>query len=216
MNLERALYYKENMERLMRTERLFLNNPVLITGLGLAPIVVAATSLNNALILGLAVLLLLTPARLLAAFLSRYSYMRFRGVVYTLSAALLYIPVYLIERAVFGVGLSMVGLYLPLLVVEPITLKRYERPQLEPMGMALRKGIATTGGFLLALFLVATLREFLGAGSLFGHVLVKAAPFPLAGSTAGGFILVGLMAAFWRWLRNLFKKYVNMEAKREI
>ena len=98
MNLERALYYKENMERLMRTERLFLNNPVLITGLGLAPIVVAATSLNNALILGLAVLLLLTPARLLAAFLSRYSYMRFRGVVYTLSAALLYIPVYLIER----------------------------------------------------------------------------------------------------------------------
>ena len=73
MNLERALYYKENMERLMRTERLFLNNPVLITGLGLAPIVVAATSLNNALILGLAVLLLLTPTRLLAAFLSRYS-----------------------------------------------------------------------------------------------------------------------------------------------
>lgn len=49
------------MDRLMVRDRFFFNNPVFMQGLGLAPIVVAATNLHNALILGFAVLLLLTP-----------------------------------------------------------------------------------------------------------------------------------------------------------
>ena len=50
VNLERARYYQENMDRLMQTARIFLRNPVFVTGLGLAPIVVAANSLSHALI----------------------------------------------------------------------------------------------------------------------------------------------------------------------
>ena len=120
-------------------------------------------------VLGFAVLLLLTPTRVLAALLSRGNYLRFRGVTYAVTAAVLYIGVWFAANALFGVGIQTVGLYLPLLVVEPIIIKRYERPQKERVSTALRKGLITTCGFLLALFLVAALRELLGAGALFGH-----------------------------------------------
>lgn len=200
----------------MRTDRLFLNNPVLIGGLGLAPIVVAATSLSNALILGLGVLLMLTPTRVLAAAVCRNAPVHLRMMLYSLCAGVCYIPTYLICRAVFGVGLQAVGLYLPLLVVEPIIIKRAERPQPETLAMAARKGLTTTAGFLLALFVVAALREWLGQGTLLGHPVGTGAPLPIAGITAGGFILAGLLAALWRWGRNLFKKYVSLEAKQDL
>lgn len=217
MNLERARYYSENMDSLMQTDRLFLNNPVFITGLGLAPVVVAATTLQNAAVLGLGVLLLLTPTRLLAALCCRQKMpAQLRGLVYALCAALVYVPVYLLLRRLFGVGLEAVGLYLPVLVVEPIIIKRYERTQPETLPYALRKGIFTTMGFLLALFITAALREYLGLGTLLGHTVTAAAPLPLANYTAGGFFCVGLLAALWRWARNLFKKYVNLEAKQEL
>lgn len=200
----------------MRTDRLFLNNPVLIGGLGLAPVVVAATSLQNALILGLGMLLLLTPVRVLSALVTAKMPPHLRLMAYAIVSGVVYIPVYLLLRAIWGVGLEAVGVYLPLLTVEPIILKRAERAKSESPGMALRKGLTTTAGFLLALFITAALREWLGLGTLLGYPVAKAAPLPLFNITAGGFILVGLLAALWRWLRGLFKKYVNLEAKQEL
>ena len=213
MKQERSLYYAENMDQLMHRDRIFFNNPVFLQGLGLAPIVVAATTLHNALVLGLAVLLLLTPTRVLACVLTRRCPLRFRGAFYALTAAVLYIAVWFIETAVFGVGVQTVGLYLPLLVVEPIILKRYERPQGEHPATALRKGLITTVGFLLALFLVAALRELLGAGALAGHVFSTRPVLPLAALSCGGFFLVGVLAALWRWFRSVFKRIVSMEVK---
>lgn len=55
MNPEKAKYLAENLELRSRTDRLWLNNPVVMQGLGLAPLVVAATTGRNALILAMAV-----------------------------------------------------------------------------------------------------------------------------------------------------------------
>lgn len=212
MKQERSLYYAENMDRLMVRDRFFFNNPVFMQGLGLAPIVVAATNLHNALILGFAVLLLLTPTRIIAALASRRNPFRFRGITYALTASVLYIGVWFACNRLFGVEIQSVGLYLPLLVVEPIIIKRYERPQRERLSTALRKGLLTTASFLLALFLVAALRELLGAGTLLGHSVGIRPALPMAQLTCGGFILIGILAALWRWMRNLFKRIVSMEA----
>ena len=76
----------EELRRKIKRDRVFLNNPVVMQGLGLAPLVVAATSLKNAVILGVTVLLLLTLTRILAAMLSRFSYFRFRGLTYAFSS----------------------------------------------------------------------------------------------------------------------------------
>ena len=58
-------------ERFFHHDRVFLNNPVVMQGMGLAPLVVLATSGQNALMLAVAVALLLTPSRMLACLLSR-------------------------------------------------------------------------------------------------------------------------------------------------
>ena len=207
-----SVYLSENMDRLMRRDRFFFNNPVFLQGLGLAPVVVAAYDLHNALVLSLAAAILLTPTRVIAALLCRRCYLRFRGAVYTLTAAVVYIAAWFCCRAVFGVGIQSVGLYLPMLVVEPIIIKRYERAKQERLSTALRKGLLTTAGFLLALLLTAAIRELLGAGTLLGAPVFSGAPLPMTQLTCGGFFVVGLLAALWRGMRNLFKKIVTMEA----
>ena len=52
-------------------DRVFLNNPVVMQGMGLAPLVVLATGGQNAVMLAAAVALLLVPSRVLACLLSR-------------------------------------------------------------------------------------------------------------------------------------------------
>ena len=144
----------EELRRKIKRDRVFLNNPVVMQGLGLAPLVVAATSLKNAVILGVAVLLLLTPTRILAALLSRFSYFRFRGLTYAFSAALIYVGVRWCVGQLFpATDIAPLGLYLPLLAADPIILKRYERPQRERVGTALRKGVITSIGYVLVMLI---------------------------------------------------------------
>ena len=58
-------------EKFAHHDRVFKNNPVVMQGMGLAPLVVLATTGKNALMLAVAVALLLTPSRMLACLVSR-------------------------------------------------------------------------------------------------------------------------------------------------
>lgn len=204
------------MTRIARRDRIFLNNPVIMQGMGLAPLVVAATTARNALMLSVAVILLLTPVRVIAALLARTGYYRFRGLIYCLTSATVYIGVYYALQAIFDVEILQLGIYLPLLVVEPLIIKRYERPQKERLVTALKKGLRTTCGYVLVLMLMGCVREALTTATLFDHAIprIPADLFPMASLPAGGFLLLGVVCAVWRSAVNRYKKYVNMEAKR--
>ena len=216
MNTKKAAYLSENMTRISRRDRIFLNNPVIMQGMGLAPLVVAATTGRNALMLSVAVILMLTPVRVIAALLARTGYYRFRGLIYCLTSATVYIGVYYALQAIFDVEILQLGIYLPLLVVEPLIIKRYERPQKERLVTALKKGLRTTCGYVLVLMLMGCLREVLTTATLFDHAIprIPADLFPMASLPAGGFLLLGVVCAVWRSAVNRYKKYVNMEAKR--
>ncbi|WP_419509784.1 Rnf-Nqr domain containing protein [Candidatus Allofournierella excrementavium] len=216
MNTKKAVYLSENMTRIARRDRIFLNNPVIMQGMGLAPLVVAATTARNALMLSVAVILLLTPVRVIAALLARTGYYRFRGLIYCLTSATVYIGVYYALQAIFDVEILQLGIYLPLLVVEPLIIKRYERPQKERLVTALKKGLRTTCGYVLVLILMGCVREVLTTATLFDHAIprIPADLFPMASLPAGGFLLLGVVCAVWRSAVNRYKKYVNMEAKR--
>ena len=216
MNTKKAMYLSENMTRIARRDRIFLNNPVIMQGMGLAPLVGAATTARNALMLSVAVILLLTPVRVIAALLARTGYYRFRGLIYCLTSATVYIGVYYALQAIFDVEILQLGIYLPLLVVEPLIIKRYERPQKERLVTALKKGLRTTCGYVLVLMLMGCVREVLTTATLFDHAIprIPADLFPMASLPAGGFLLLGVVCAVWRSAVNRYKKYVNMEAKR--
>lgn len=194
-------------------DHLWLNNPVMMRGLGLAPIVVASSNCDNALMLCAAAILLLTTTRMLAVAVCHLTGNRFRPVIYVYSAAVLYIPAYCILYNLFGADLTLLGIYLPLMVVEPAIIKRMENPDLEPVGEAFRRGVNNTVGLCIAILLVGMLREFLGAGSMFGAVLLDTPPLPIASEPAGGFILVGLVAALWTGVANAYVRYKQEEVR---
>ena len=124
-------------------DRVFLNNPVVMQGMGLAPLVVLATSGQNAVMLAVAVALLLVPSRVLACLLSRLVPLHDedpapetlqkkllpRALVYGFSTAVVYLAVYPILNMLFSTSLLSLGIYLPLLTVEPLLTYRFGRVQ---------------------------------------------------------------------------------------
>ena len=209
---KRIVHLNENFAAISRRDRVFLNNPVVMNGVGLAPLVIAATTGLNALMLSVAVLLMITPTRVLSALVCRW--VRFRALVYCLSAAVVYIGAYYCMQAWFSVEVTYLGMYLPLLVVEPIVIRRYEQPAPEKISSALKKGLLNTAGYVLVILLVGMLRELLAQCALFGQPLFDGSILPLSQLAAGGFSVVGVLCAVWRGAVNLVKKRVNMEAKK--
>lgn len=210
MRDDRVRYLADNMDRLSRRDRVFLNNPVIMQGLGLAPVVVPATNIQNALVLATAVALLLTPTRMLATFFGQRVGLKLRAIIYALTAGLLFMGVGYLIDIWFGTAAASVGIYLPMLVLEPLILKRYESPKSERLSTSFKKGIITTLGFCVVLFLMAGLRELLATGRLAGIFVFNGGLLPIAELPVGGFLLLGVVAALWRGLVNIFKKRVSM------
>lgn len=212
-------------ERFAHHDRVFKNNPVVMQGMGLAPLVVLATTGRNALMLAVAVALLLTPSRVLACLLSRLFPLRDeqpapeelekkllpRALVYSGSAAVVYLAAYPILNAIFGTDLLTLGIYLPLLIVEPLLTYRFGRVQ-ESVHKAVSKGLRITVGYALILLILGCLREWLALGSVFGVQLGRPV-LPMAGMPAGGFIVLGVVCAVWRALARRQKEYLKTEAR---
>ncbi len=215
MKTPQEQHLQEKIQRFQRRDRVFLNNPVIMQGLGLAPVVIPATDLYNALILSVAVFLLLTPTRMLATFIGQHTGYKFRSILYALTSGVVFIGVGYCLDILFGPSLQSVGIYLALLVADPIILKRYESPKRERLITSLKKGIITSIGFCLVLFLVSGIREFLATGQLAGVEVISAQLWPLAALPAGGFIVVGLIVAIWQSAASALKRNLQTAAQEE-
>ena len=215
----------QNPEKYAHHDRVFLNNPVVMQGMGLAPLVVLATSGLNAGMLAVAVTLLLTPSRVLACLTSRLfplsedpdreqlqKMLLPRALVYSLSAAVVYLAVYPILNALFGTNLLSLGIYLPMLVVEPLLTYRFGRVQ-EPLHKAVSKGVRITVGYVLLLLVLGCVREWLAAGTVFGTSVGRYALLPIARMPAGGFIVLGVLCAVWRAVVTRRRAYLEKEAR---
>lgn len=214
-----------NPDKYAHHDRVFLNNPVVMQGMGLAPLVVLATSGRNAVMLAVAVLLLLTPSRLLACLLSRLVPLKdeqpsaeelekkllLRGLIYCGSTAVVYFVMYPVLNTLFGVDLLSLGVYLPLLTVEPLLIYRFGRVQERPR-KAVSKGLRVTFGYALILLLVGCIREWLATGAVFGIAIGRHAVLPMASMPAGGFIVLGVLCAVWRGIASWRKKDLRTEA----
>lgn len=194
-------------------DHLWLNNPVMVRGLGLAPIVAMASDGDRAVMLCVLSILLLTATRMLAVAVCHITGNRFRPVVYAYSAALIYIPAYIVMYNIFGTDLSIMGIYLPMMVVEPVIIKRMEATELESIGEAFRRGINNTIGLCVAILLVGMLRELLAYGTVFHHSVLAVGLLPLAAQPAGGFLLLGLMAAGWTAVGGAYVHYKQEEVR---
>ncbi|MEG1558006.1 MAG: Rnf-Nqr domain containing protein [Oscillospiraceae bacterium] len=199
-----SLSFEEKLNR----DLVLASNPVLIHGLALAPVIAASVSLKNALILSLAAFILIIPTRFIGDLFVGIVPFRLRPMFYSFISALLFIPTIIAVDRIFGVSVVAVGIYLPMLVVDNIVLSRAEIPSREGPLEALRNGILTSIGLSLVLIIVGAVREFLDTGKLYGIELLKSGgPLAIAGTTAGGFILVALLAALFQYSINMYKRW---------
>ena len=210
-------------------DRIFLNNPVIMQGMGLAPVVILATSGRNALMLAVAVALLLTPSRVLSFWISKLvplhehaseeelrAKLLPRGLIYCGTASVVYLIFYPLLQKLFGMDLLTLGIYLPMLVVEPLLIYRYGRVQETPR-KAVSKGLRVTVGYAVVLLLVGCIREWLSTGAVFGvAVTANTILMPLASMPAGGFILLGVISAVWRALAARYRAFLTNEAHSQI
>lgn len=191
---------KEKLKGCLRQlgEGLFSNNPVLIQLLGMCPTLAVTTSVNNAVGMGLAATAVLICSNLFISLLRRFIPRQVRIAAYIVIISGFVTSVELLMKAYFPALDRALGLFIPLIVVNCIILARAEAfaSKNGPLASVV-DGLATGLGFMLALVLIASVREILGAGTfwgmpLFGEGFKPAIIFLLP---SGAFLTLGFLIA---------------------
>ena len=179
-------------------------NPTFVLMLGMCPTLATTTSAINGLSMGLATMAVLICTNFVISCLKSITPDKVR------------IPVFIVVIAAFVTILQMfikaylpdvdksLGLFIPLIVVNCIILGRAEAFAAKQSPVAsLFDGIGIGLGFTIALTLLGMVRELLGAGSLFGFVLLpETYDTLLFVLPPGAFITLGYLIAIVNKLKN--------------
>lgn len=188
----------ENKKSHINADGLLRQNIVLMSGLVTAPIIVAATTLQRALVLTLSFFAISYFSILICRFIPRKIVYTVRILLYTIVAAALFIPTVIGLRYLFPDTTKEVMVYIELTVVNSLILAKTEsRFYLEPYGRMAVDALIYIAGYAMAAFAAGFVREILSYGTILGfHVCEPIVPS--AKSPFFGFILVGIFAAFCR------------------
>lgn len=186
---------------------LIISNPVFVLALGLCPTLAVSTSIDNALGMTLAVLIVLLGANVIIAAIRNFVPSITRIPIFIVIIASLVTVVNLIFQANFPDLHEALGIFLPLVVVNCIILARAEAfASKNPIVSSLADALGITVGFMLALLMISFIRQILGTGSLsvFGFdffTLPVLGKYPIAIFIlpAGAFLIIGLLMALFRW-----------------
>ncbi|MBR6608765.1 MAG: hypothetical protein IKK99_00955 [Oscillospiraceae bacterium] len=200
-----------NWDDTVRKRKITLSNPVFIKGLALAPLAVAATTFKNSFILSLMVVMLLTPTRVITSLVTRRMSVPLKTFFYPLVSALVFGGAYYVMYKIMGVTAFSLGVYLPILVVDPLIVKNFEKTRKESFTYSIINGLRNTAGFVLACMLLGSLREFLAFGTVAGRQLMSVALLPMADKPFGGYLIIGLISAVWSLCVNLYKERLIKE-----
>lgn len=202
-----------NWDDTVRKRKITLSNPVFIKGLALAPLAVAATTFKNSFILSFMVIMLLTPTRIITSLVTRRMSVPLKTFFYPLVSAVVFGFAYYGMYRVMGVTAFSLGVYLPILVVDPLIVKNFEKTRKEFFKYSIINGLRNTGGFVLACTLLGCIREFLAYGTIAGRQLMNVSLLPMASHSFGGYLIIGLIAAVWNLGVNLYKDKLTKEDK---
>jgi len=172
-------------------------NPVFFTLLGMCPTLALSTSAQNAVGLGVATLLVLTCSNVIISLLKKLIPAQVRLPCYITIIAGFTTFVTLLLKALLPELYNELGIFLSLIAVNCIIFARAEvfaskngvvESAFDGLGMGL--------GFTLALFIMGTIREILGAGTWFGIQLPEVTePIMIFIMPAGGFFTLGFVIA---------------------
>ena len=198
-----------NRMRIMNNLRILINgivkeNPTFVLLLGMCPTLATSTSAINGMSMGLATMFVLICSNIVISLIKNLTPDQVRIPVFVVVIASFVTILQMCLQAYLPAINKSLGIYIPLIVVNCIILGRAEAFACKNGPVAsLFDGIGIGLGFTIALTVLGMVRELLGAGSLFGIVLLpETYNVLLFILPPGAFITLGFLIA----IVNKFKK----------
>ncbi len=183
------------------------NNPITVQMLGICSALAVTAQLNTAFIMSVAVILVLAGSNTIISLLRNHIPGKIRMIVEMVIIATLVIMVDQFLKAFAFEASKQLSVFVGLIITNCIVMGRAEAFAMQnPPKEALLDGIGNGLGYSAILIIVATFREFLGSGALFGfQVLPESYPGNgLMVIAPGAFVVIGLII----WLqRTVTQKY---------
>ena len=173
-------------------------NPVLILILGTCPTLAVTGNVTSALSMGLAATVVLICSNVVISALRKVIPYTVRVPCYIVIIAAFVTAVQMLLQAYLPDIYKMLGVYLALIVVNCIILGRAEMfARKNGVVDSILDGVGMGLGFLLALLVMAFIREVFGAGAFFGIELgfMENIKIPALTQAPGGFLVFGLVIA---------------------
>jgi electron transport complex protein RnfE len=180
-------------------------NPVFVMALGLCPTLAVSSSVMNAIGMGLAATFVLACSNVFISMIKNVIPSKIRIPAYIVVIASFVTIVDMVMHAYLPPLHKSLGIFIPLIVVNCIILGRAEAfASKNNVFLSVLDGIGMGLGFTLALVVIASIREVLGAGQILGINLFPATyqPMLVAILAPGAFIVMGLLMG----LMNILKK----------
>ncbi|MBR5871979.1 MAG: electron transport complex subunit E [Clostridia bacterium] len=193
-------------------------NPVLVQFLGMCPTLATTTSVSNAVGMGLAATAVLICSNVFISLLRKFIPKEIRIASFIVIISGFVTAVELLMKAYFTSLYDSLGLFIPLIVVNCIILARAEAfASKNPVLPSALDGLSMGLGFTLALVLIASVREILGAGTWLGLQVTPDAfsPALIFVLPAGAFLTLGFIAAAVNKGRSLAEAYADAHPKPE-
>lgn len=191
------------------------NNPVFVQLLGTCPSLATTTSALNALGMGISVIFVLVCSNLFISLLRKFIPNQIRIASYIVIISGFVSALELIIKAYIPSLSNSLGLFIPLIVVNCIILARAEAfASKNKVLPSVVDGLAMGIGFTVALVILGSIREILGAGTVFGVSVFGGwfEPAVLFIMPPGAFITLGFVIALVQKLRHRREKHLRLQA----
>ncbi len=175
---------------------LFKENPTFVQLLGMCPTLAVTTSLKNGLGMGLSATAVLIASNVIISLFRKLIPDKIRIAAYIVVIATAVTLIEMLLNAYVPDLAESLGIFIPLIVVNCIILARAESfASKNSVGKSALDGLGMGLGFTGALCIISSVREILGAGTiwgiqLYGDVIQPASIITLA---PGGFIVLGII-----------------------
>ena len=177
---------------------LIKENPVLRLVLGTCPTLAVSTSVESAIGMGLAATVVLVCSNIVISAMRKVIPSKVRIPAYIVIIAGFVTLVQMLVKAFLPQIDEMLGVYLPLIVVNCIILGRAEAfASKNTVLYSAVDGVGMGVGFTAALLLMGGIRELLGAGSIAGFTVFPETipPMTIFVLAPGGFFVFGILIA---------------------
>ncbi|SNX53141.1 electron transport complex subunit E [Thermoanaerobacterium sp. RBIITD] len=188
---------------------LWKENPTFVQVVGMCPTLAVTTAAINGITMGIAATFVLFFSNILISSLRKVTPDKIRIPIFIVVIATFTTIVGMLIKAFSPALDKALGIYIPLIVVNCIIMARAEAfAYKNTIAHAAADGLGMGLGFTLALFILGSIREIIGNGSILGVSLFGPhfQPALIFIMPPGAFITLGLLLGFFRLMESIQEK----------